>query len=92
MYLLWQGIDHSIYLGKWLVNTGTPEAVLGDTGAPAGPRFFAASSDPSPFLRLGLDSDSRVVIVATEGATEPEGLPRDPRQDPEEMEGRAAGG
>ena len=49
-----------------------PPLVIGDTGSSAWAGFLAASAEPQVRDRLGLDAGSRVVIVVTEGATDPE--------------------
>lgn len=49
-----------------------PPLVIGDTGSSAWAGFLAASGEPQVRDRLGLDAGSRVVIVVTEGATDPE--------------------
>jgi diaminopropionate ammonia-lyase len=49
-----------------------PPAVIGDTGSAGWAGFLAASSDPQLSQQLGLDDRSRVVIVVTEGATDPQ--------------------
>ena len=66
---------------------GDPGVVLGDTGSAGWAGFLAASSDPRVKEQLGLDSDSRVVIVATEGATDPEVYRQIVGRSPEEVEG-----
>ena len=67
---------------------GDPGVVLGDTGSAGWAGFLAASSDPRLREQLGLDSDSRVVILATEGATDPEVYREIVGRSPEEVEGR----
>ena len=67
---------------------GDPGVVLGDTGSAGWAGFLAASSDPRLREQLGLDSDSRVVVVATEGATDPEVYREIVGRSPEEVEGR----
>ena len=61
--------------------------MLGATGSAGWAGFLAASSDPHLSEQLGLDSDSRVVIVATEGATDPEVYREIVGRSPEEVEG-----
>jgi len=51
---------------------GDPPAVIGDTGSAAWAGFLAATADPDLRRHLGLDATSRVVIIATEAATDPE--------------------
>ena len=46
--------------------------VIGETGIAAWAGFLAATRDDELKQQLGLDSGSRVVIIATEGATDPE--------------------
>ena len=46
--------------------------VIGETGIAAWAGFLAATCDEELKQQLGLDSSSRVVIIATEGATDPE--------------------
>ena len=50
---------------------GDPPAVIGDTGSAGWAGFLAASKDTARRRQLGLDGDSRVVVVVTEGATDP---------------------
>ena len=49
-----------------------PPAVIGDTGSAGWAGFLAASKNPALRRQLGMDGESRVVMVATEGATDPE--------------------
>ena len=51
---------------------GDPPLVIGETGIAAWAGFLAATRDDELRRQLGLDSGSRVVIIATEGATDPE--------------------
>ena len=46
--------------------------VIGETGIAAWAGFLAATCDENLRQQLGLDGSSRVVIIATEGATDPE--------------------
>jgi diaminopropionate ammonia-lyase len=48
-----------------------PSAVIGDTGSAAWAGFAVAASDAEMRCKLALDGDSRVVVVVTEGATDP---------------------
>ena len=50
---------------------GDPAVVIGDTGSAGWAGFFAALGDEEIRAALKLDSDSRVALVATEGATDP---------------------
>ncbi len=52
--------------------SGDPSVVIGETGIAAWAGFLAATRDENLHQQLGLDSNSRVVIIATEGATDPE--------------------
>ena len=70
---------------------GDPGVVLGDTGSAGWAGFLAASSDPRLREQLGLDADSRVVIVATEGATDPEVYREIVGRSPEEVEEAESG-
>ena len=49
-----------------------PPTVIGATGSAAWAGFLAASSDPQLCSQLGLDEHSRVVVLVSEGATDPE--------------------
>ncbi len=51
---------------------GDPPLVIGETGIAAWAGFLAATRDDELKQQLGLDAGSRVVIIATEGATDPE--------------------
>ena len=51
---------------------GDPPLVIGETGIAAWAGFLAATRDESLRQQLGIDSGSRVVVIATEGATDPE--------------------
>lgn len=51
---------------------GDPSVVIGETGIAAWAGFLAATRDENLRQQLRLDSNSRVVIIATEGATDPE--------------------
>ena len=51
---------------------GDCPAVIGETGIAAWAGFLAATRDENLRQQLRLDSNSRVVIIATEGATDPE--------------------
>ena len=51
---------------------GDPPVVIGETGIAAWAGFLAATCDENLCQQLGLDCNSRVVIIATEGATDPE--------------------
>ena len=48
-----------------------PSVVIGETGIAAWAGFLAATCDENLRQQLGLDCSSRVVIIATEGATDP---------------------
>ena len=50
---------------------GDARAVIGDTGSAGWAGFKAATEDAQLRRALGLDGDSRVAIVVTEGATDP---------------------
>jgi diaminopropionate ammonia-lyase len=52
--------------------SGDPSVVIGETGIAAWAGFLAATRDENLHQQLGLDCNSRVVIIATEGATDPE--------------------
>ena len=52
--------------------SGDPSVVIGETGIAAWAGFLAATNDENLRQQLRLDSNSRVVIIATEGATDPE--------------------
>lgn len=51
---------------------GDPPLVIGETGIAAWAGLLAATRDESLRQQLGIDSGSRVVVIATEGATDPE--------------------
>ena len=51
---------------------GDPPVVIGETGIAAWAGFLAATRDGNLRQQLGLDCNSRIVIIATEGATDPE--------------------
>lgn len=51
---------------------GDPPVVIGDTGSAGWAGFLAMVGDEALRERLGVDSASRVAIVVTEGATDPE--------------------
>ena len=51
---------------------GDPPLVIGETGIAAWAGCLAATRDEELKQQLGLDAGSRVVIIATEGATDPE--------------------
>ena len=51
---------------------GDYPVVIGETGIAAWAGFLAATSDENLRQKIGLDRNSRVVIIATEGATDPE--------------------
>jgi diaminopropionate ammonia-lyase len=51
---------------------GDRPLVIGDTGIGAFAGLLAAASDPALRAALGLGADSRVVVIASEGATDPE--------------------
>ena len=50
---------------------GDPPLVIGDTGSAAWAGLLAAVADPAIHEKLALNSQSRVVLVATENATDP---------------------
>ena len=52
--------------------SGDPSVVIGETGIAAWAGFLAATCDENLSQQLELDYNSRVVIIATEGATDPE--------------------
>ena len=51
---------------------GDPPLVIGDTGIGGFAGLLVAASDPALRATLGLDATSRVVVIASEGATDPE--------------------
>ena len=51
---------------------GDPSVVIGETGIAGWAGFLAATRDENLRQEIGLDYHSRVVIIATEGATDPE--------------------
>ena len=51
---------------------GDSPVVIGETGIAGWAGFLAATCDENLSQQLGLDDNSRVVIIATEGATDPE--------------------
>ena len=51
---------------------GDPPLVIGETGIAAWAGLLAATRDEELRQQLGIDSGSRVVVIATEGATDPE--------------------
>lgn len=51
---------------------GDPPLVIGETGIAAWAGLLAAMRDEELNQQLGLDASSRVVVIATEGATDPE--------------------
>ena len=51
---------------------GDYPVVIGETGIAAWAGFLAVTSDENLRQKIGLDRNSRVVIIATEGATDPE--------------------
>ena len=51
---------------------GDPPLVIGETGIAAWAGLLAATRDEELKQQLGIDSGSRVVVIATEGATDPE--------------------
>ena len=52
--------------------SGDYPVVIGETGIAGWAGFLAATSDEDLRQKIGLDPNSRVVIIATEGATDPE--------------------
>ena len=64
---------------------GDPALVIGDTGSGGWAGFLAATSDPQLRRDLELTDDSRVVLVVTEGATDPEVYRTIVGRDPEEV-------
>ena len=50
---------------------GDLRLVIGDTGIAGWAGFLAVTSDKDLCRQLDLDTNSRVVIIATEGATDP---------------------
>ena len=62
-----------------------PPMVIGDTGSAGLAGFLAATRDPNVCRQLALDADSRVVVVATEGATDPEVYQRIVGKNPDEV-------
>ena len=51
---------------------GDAPVVIGETGIAAWAGFLAATRDENLRQQLGLERNSRVVVIATEGATDPE--------------------
>ena len=51
---------------------GDPPMVIGETGIAAWAGFLATTRDENLRQQLGLDCNSRIVIIATEGATDSE--------------------
>ncbi len=51
---------------------GDSPVVIGETGIAGWAGFLAATRDENLRQQLGLDCNSRIVIIATEGATDPE--------------------
>ena len=56
---------------RLLARTRPEPLVVGETGIAGWAGFCVAAEDPKIRVELGLDSSSRVVVVATEGATDP---------------------
>lgn len=52
-------------------DNGDPKLVIGDTGSAAWAGLVTASQDDTMREQLGLDGESRVAFVVTEGATDP---------------------
>lgn len=50
---------------------GDPAIVAGESGAATTAALVAAAADPALRAALGLDADSRVIAICTEGATDP---------------------
>ena len=71
---------------------GDAPAVIGDTGSAAWAGFLAVSRDAQLGRQLGLDERSRVVVIATEGATDPEVYRDIVGATPEEILARADSG
>ena len=65
----------------------TPGSCSATPGARAGRGSSRRRAIPACSQQLGLDSDSRVVIVATEGATDPEVYRQIVGSSPDEVEG-----
>lgn len=51
---------------------GDPPLVIGETGVAAWAGLLATMRDEELKQQLGIDASSRVVVIATEGATDPE--------------------
>ena len=64
---------------------GDPALVIGDTGSGGWAGFLAATKDPQLRRQLELSDDSRVVVVVTEGATDPEVYRDIVGRDPEDV-------
>ena len=52
--------------------SGDPPIAIGETGIAAWAGFLATTRDDNLRQQLGFDGNSRVVLIATEGATDPE--------------------
>ena len=64
-----------------------PAVVIGDTGSAGWAGFLAAVGDGEIRAALGLDGDSRVAVVVTEGATDPAVYREIVGRSPEEVAG-----
>ena len=69
---------------------GDPPVVIGDTGSAAWAGFLAATRDEDLRRQLDLDASSRVVVIATEGATDPDVYRDIVGASPEEVLARSA--
>ena len=54
------------------VSVEIPQWSIGETGIAAWAGFLATTRDENLRQQFGLDGDSRIVIIATEGPTDPE--------------------
>ncbi len=61
----------------------------GETGAAAAAALLALADEPEVRGRLGLDHESRVVLLCTEGATDPDGYQRVVGRAPDEVDAAA---
>jgi diaminopropionate ammonia-lyase len=64
---------------------GEPPIVAGESGCAAAAGLIAAALDPDLRRRLGLDASSRVLVIGSEGATDPEIYRRTVGRAPEEV-------
>jgi diaminopropionate ammonia-lyase len=64
---------------------GDPPIVAGESGCAAAAGLIAAALDPDLRRTLGLDASSRVLVIGSEGATDPEIYRRTVGRAPEEV-------